>query len=161
MKDIHNSSNRHQLLSHSIITYKGLSRNNHHTIQFYRLYISHIHHWITDLTTYGYRISSYQYSVFEKCLSNGSINTCERWRNSVRELWRNTNGSQCQFLSRILIIFDIFISHFLVKLSILNDRTDKINRFCKNELKICKRVEDIKRGMFSEVVFSNSSPSNE
>ena len=161
MKDIHNSSNRHQLLSHSIITYEEFSRNHHHTIQFYRLYTSHKYHWITDLTTYGYRISSYQYSVFEKCLSNGSINTCERWRNSVRELWRNTNGSQCQFLSRILIIFDIFISHFLVKLSILNDRTDKINRFCKNELKICKRVEDIKRGMFSVVVFSNSSPSNE
>ena len=131
MKDIHNNSDRHQLLSHSIITYKEFSRNHHHTIQFNRLYTSQIYHWIIDLTTFGYRILSYRYSVFATCLSNGSINICERWRNSVRELWRNTNGSQCQFLSRFLIFFDIFISHFLVKLLTSNDRTDQIHRFCK------------------------------
>ena len=117
--------------------------------------------WIIDLATFGYRILSYRYSVFAKCLSNGSINTCERWRNSVRELWRKKNGSQCQFLSRFLIIVDIFISHFLVKLSTLNDRRGKINRFCKKNWKICKRVGDINRSMFSVVVISNSSPSNE
>ena len=61
------------------------------------------------------------------------------------------------FLSRFLIFFDFFISHFLVKLVALNDRTGQINRFCKRLFKICKRVEDIKRGMFSVVVISNSS----
>ena len=35
-----------------------------------------------------------------------------------------------------------------------NDRIDEINRFCK-------RIEDTKREMFSEVVFSNSSPTIE
>ena len=53
--------------------------------------------------------------------------------------------------------FDFFISHFLVKLVAPNDRTGQINRFCKRLFKICKRVEDIKRGMFSVVVISNSS----
>ena len=60
-------------------------------------------------------------------------------------------------LSRFLILFDSFISHFLVKFVAPNDRTGQINRFCKRLFKICKRVEDIKRGMFSVNVISNSS----
>ena len=86
MKETHDSSDRHQLHSHSIITCKELSRNHHHIIHFYWLYTSQIYHWIIDLTTSGNRILSYRYSVLPKCLTNGSINTCKRWRNSVREL---------------------------------------------------------------------------
>ena len=50
-------------------------------------------------------------------------------------------------------IIDYFISHFLVMPVIPNDRIDEINRFCK-------RIDDIKREMFFEVVLSNSSPTN-
>ena len=57
------------------------------------------------------------------------------------------------FLSRFLKIIDYFISYFLVMPVIPNDRIDEINRFCK-------RIDDIKREMFSEVVLSNSSPTN-
>ena len=51
-------------------------------------------------------------------------------------------------------IIDFFISHFLVMPVVPNDRIDQINHFCK-------RIDDIKREMFSEVVFSNSSPTIE